>query len=154
MASKVRSIQREIDRKAEKEKKAALPPCITLTLGELVDSTMALSILSNQSDFPGSLNFRIGQVVRAVNQEVNAFDETRKRLCEKYGPLLPDENRYDIPKEKMSQLEQEVNELRAALVMLNVSPIPISTLRDTEGNEVKGLVGGLMATLHWLVVEG
>lgn len=153
MASKVRSIQREIARKAEKEAEATLPSSITLTLGDLVDSGPALGVLCNQPDFPGSLNYRISKVVRLLNEEAKAFDEARKRICEKYGPLIPEENRYDVPADRMAELDAEVGELRATSITLPVSPIPIGMLRDTKGEEVKGLTGAVLVMLYWLITD-
>lgn len=121
---------------------------IKIDLGKLVDSTIAIQLLSNQPTLPAIINFRIGRALREINKEFEVFDKARKQLCEKYGKLSDDGSRYDIDPDKQSDFELELKELRNSEITLNVSTIKVEHLEKAAG-----LTASMLMSLDYLIVE-
>lgn len=142
MAGKLRSIERDI----EKRQQAELPKSITLTLKDVLNSVPALQEIANQP-IPAKISFRLGVLIRKVNERCEVYQETRKALCEKYGEENQDEGKYDIRPEEQDTFNKELDDLLAEEVTFNVSPIKLRVIESVP------LSPGAMASLHWLVVE-
>jgi len=132
----------KVTRIREKQKVGQLE----LTVQQLVNSKQALSSLVSQPLVFGT-SFKLAKVVKAVNEELQTYDDLRRKLCEKYGTLTEDESQYDIPANKQKEFNAEFAELLATPIQLPGSP-----LRPAEFGRVEMSAGDLLA-LEWLIVE-
>lgn len=157
MSSKVRSIQREIKRKAVKD------GVVPVTLGQLLQSIGALNYLTAQA-LAASVSFRIGRMLKAINGELEQYELSRKTLCERFSNknaegkaiMLNAKNepieegqqgRYDIPKEKMEEFEKELTELSAVEVELPGQQIHVSDLGSVN------IAPAHLMILDWMIAE-
>jgi hypothetical protein len=135
MSSKVREMKQH--------KKAGQ---IELTLGALLNSQAALSSLAGLR-VPIQATFKLAKVAKAVNSELQTFEETRRGLCERLGKIRADKSEYEIPPENREEFEVEFKTLLDTPVELPGSP-----LRSAELGKVELSAADLLA-LEWLIVE-
>jgi hypothetical protein len=111
---------------------------IKVKLSELLNSTETLKKLS-QKDFKAKLAWSISRLLKAAEQEIQEFNDTRMNLINKYGEkgdngqLVTDEkgNCRIIP-ENIQEFSNELNELINTEVEINANPIDIELLEDLE----------------------
>ena len=111
---------------------------INVKLSELLDSTETLKKLS-QKDFKAKLAWSISRLLKAAEQEIQEFNDTRMNLINKYGEkgddgqLVTDEkgNCHIVP-ESIQEFSNELNELINTEVEINANPIDIELLEDLE----------------------
>lgn len=154
MSSKVRSIQ------SKREQQEG----IHVSLGQLISSVSqtpqlpgALDVLCSQQ-IPIAASFKLSKIVKAVSAELEQYNETRKKLCERYsnkdesGKVIMIETegqpgRYDIPKDKLAEFEKELGELQATDVTLSGEQIKIASLGNVN------LAPAYSLQLHWLLID-
>lgn len=134
MSQKVRQIK---DRKSSQ---------IELTLATLLGSQKAVTWLVSQR-LPIQTAFKLARLTKAINAELQTFDETRRALCERFGTLRDDKSKYDIPPAKQDEFDKEFATLTAMQIELPGTP-----LRAAELGRVEMSADDLMA-LEWLIVE-
>jgi hypothetical protein len=139
MASKIRSIQQAMDKRAGAE--------INTTLGALYESAEALQTLSNER-LPSRLAFTMARILKTVQSELETFHETRLKLCQQYGALNESQTQYVFPDASSQEaFEKEWLQLRALPVTIKGTQIKIN---DLQGISISA--AALMA-LSWLIVE-
>lgn len=138
MASKVRSINREIAKQAAKESE------LTVTLGDLFNSTAALQRLAAQP-MPSGMTFTLVKIVRAVTKEMKAVDETRIKLRDNYGTKNQKTGEYKFTKANEDAANKEFSDLLTSEVVIRGSKL------DLEG--LPGLVisASDVILLDWLL---
>lgn len=165
MSSKIRSLKRE------RERREARDGQIPVTLSHLIGSAMpteqnpqpALHVLITRPEIPIVASHKIGKIARQVFDEIKSYQESNKKLCEKYankdgdkarivdaeGKLVAEgqTGRYDIPAEKMADYERE----HAELVSLEVT-LSGQTIKPAELQGVK-IAPMYTMVLDWLIVE-
>lgn len=104
---------------------------IEITLGELLDCTTAMQKLAEKPMKTKSA-FKVARLMREIDKEYALFQETRKRLIEKYGEkdqnneLKIDENgNYSIPKERIEIFNKELRDVLEAKISLNAELLDI-----------------------------
>lgn len=157
MSNKVRSMQREI------EKRKFRDGVIATTLGELIQSEQSLGVLIDQQ-LPIRASFQISKIVKAASVEIAQYQESRKLLCERHSNkdedgkaiMLGNDNnpvaegqpgRYDIPADKMPEFEKEHAELMATEVSIPGTQVKISELGSVT------IAPANLMTLDWLITE-
>lgn len=111
---------------------------INVKLSELLDSTETLKKLS-QKDFKAKLAWSISRLLKAAEQEIQEFNDTRMNLINKYGEkgddgqlVTDDKGNCHIIPENIQEFSNELNELINTEVEINANPIDIELLEDLE----------------------
>lgn len=111
---------------------------INVKLSELLDSTETLKKLS-QKDFKAKLAWSISRLLKAAEQEIQEFNDTRMNLINKYGEkgddgqlVTDDKGNCRIIPENIQEFSNELNELINTEVEINANPIDIELLEDLE----------------------
>lgn len=111
---------------------------INVKLSELLDSTETLKKLS-QKDFKAKLAWSISRLLKAAEQEIQEFNDTRMNLINKYGEkgddgqlVTDDKGNCRIVPESIQEFSNELNELINTEVEINANPIDIELLEDLE----------------------
>ena len=111
---------------------------IKVKLSELLNSTETLKKLS-QKDFKAKLAWSISRLLKAAEQEIQEFNDTRMNLINKYGEkgddgqlVTDDKGNCRIVPENIQEFSNELNELINTEVEINANPIDIELLEDLE----------------------
>lgn len=111
---------------------------IKVKLSELLNSTETLKKLS-QKDFKAKLAWSISRLLKAAEQEIQEFNDTRMNLINKYGEkgddgqlVTDDKGNCRIVPESIQEFSNELNELINTEVEINANPIDIELLEDLE----------------------
>lgn len=166
MSNKIRSIQREREKRQAKEGE------LDLTISELIvcgvqsqqNPTPSLSVLLGDPNIPIRESLLIARVAKTMQGEIETYEAIRKALCEKYAekdekgvPRMVDAEgkqvtgdqpgRYDISPEKMADFNKEHQELLGTRIT-----IPGAKVRASDLAEVKIAPVHLM-NLTWLLED-
>ena len=121
---------------------------IEVTMDDLVRSRGLLGALNN-SRMPAKVGMQVRRIVKAVNAELEIYEETRKALIDKYAkkdddgnPVVKDEN-YEI--EDRDKFDEEIQEALESEVVLNVRRLGIDEL---DGIEIPQQVGDGVARMY------
>ncbi len=128
----------------------------TFTLKELLAIAPALGAIGNAS-FKANfkLSRRIAKVLKAADDEIKGFNETReKMLKDKYGeldergnPVIIEGNQWKLKKELISEFNVELNKLQAETVELAFEPI---TWDEIEAALKEPLSPAVLSDLEWV----
>ena len=95
------------------------------TIEKILDAREVLSRFAEKA-LPVRQSYTLAKLIKAVNNELSIYEGERIKLCEKYGTLNKEANKYDINdkdgfyRDSTILLNQEVD--------LDVKPIDISGL--------------------------
>ena len=100
-----------------------------IALGNIITAMPILNKLGGQS-LPVKESYKLAKLIRNVNIEAEIYDRERIKLCERYGKIYQEENRYEISdKEKF---DKAYSELISQEVELNFEPFVVpDTVRLT-----------------------
>ncbi len=82
-------------------------------------------------DMPVKEAFQWGKLVKAVNEELAQFEDCRKKLVNKYVDKDSD-GKYNLPEENRDAFNNEIRELLAIEVELDMTPLDLSKLGDIK----------------------
>lgn len=110
---------------------------IEIKLRQVIDSINVMQRIS-QRELPGRVAYNVAKLLRQIENEFNLFDDTRKKLLEKYadknedGTLKINEetNEYVLSTENLKSLTEEVNLLLDTTITLNANRIKITDISD------------------------
>jgi ATP-dependent DNA ligase len=98
----------------------------------MLNSVNALRNLS-QLPLPGKHAWHVGKMLKQVQEELQEFEETRKKIIERHD----EDSKESVTQELQEILDEEVE--------IDVKPLPLSVLEECQ------LTGGDMMTLEWLI---
>ena len=111
---------------------------IKVKISDILNGTETLQKLA-QKDFKAKLAWSIARLLKAAEQEIQNFNDTRLSLIKKYGEkdengeLVTDEkDNCKIVESNVKSFNDELNELIATEVELNANPIDIALLEDLQ----------------------
>lgn len=111
---------------------------INVKIADLLNSTEVLQKLS-QKDFKAKLAWQIARLLRASEEEIKNFNETRMNLITKYGEkdesgeLKTDENgNCKIVPEQIATFSTELDDLLQTEVEINANKIDIEQLENLD----------------------
>lgn len=153
MSNKIASMKKHKEAKQTNE--------IVVTLADLLSSQQALNVLASDNSIPIDKSFRLGKVYRAAALELEAYQMSRKALCERFTNMEGDKPKmvkklalvngaqqevesYDIPEEKMAEFDSELEKLTAVKVA-----IPQQRFKPADFGSVR-IAAAHMARLDWL----
>lgn len=95
----------------------------------LLNSAVALGRLAGQP-VRAATGFKLKDIVKQVNANLENYNETRLALCEKYGVANGDN--YDIAPENQEEFTKEITELVETEVNINFETISPFSLGDAQ----------------------
>lgn len=138
-----------------------------MKMREIVNSYQSINQLMGTT-VKASIGFKLSKIQKKLEDEFNAFQDTRKRILEQDGLNNHlDEKGFLLPDSDMSEEETEVLQERFKVVIkeinslneqesdfdhTSIEPIKISDLVTAEGKEVD-IQPAVFSLLDWLIVE-
>jgi hypothetical protein len=103
---------------------------VKITLGEIKLAEPALFKLV-EKDLKVSLAFKLGKLVRLLNQELQAIEEARRKLVKKYGAEDPETKNVTVNPDQMMEFNKEWIELMGTEIDFKFDLISLSDLDDS-----------------------
>lgn len=118
------------------------------TLVESVEGVRELSRLL----LPVRASFNAGKAVNAVQFHLNAYEDERRKLIEKYGERDAEQKLVELSPgqtkiEDFAAFSADMAVLNAIEIDVDTPPISISSMGDTAQISI-----GAMASISWLIV--
>lgn len=105
---------------------------IKTKLKTIINSREAMQRLAGQT-LPVAVSYRIAKLIKLLNDELALYESERIKLCERYGELNPEENKYNIT--QGAEFTHELNSLLDYTVELAADKISLpSTLMITPSD--------------------
>ena len=112
---------------------------IEMTLREALDSTNVLQALG-QKQLKGRVAYNVAKILRQVEIEFNLFNETRKKLVEKYGDkdengnpkINPETNEYVFSGDNLKAVTDDINKTLDCNITINANKIKLDDLNDVQ----------------------
>ena len=111
---------------------------ITVKIANLLNSTEVLQKLANK-ELKARLAWSVARLLKAADQEIQEFNETRMNLIRKYGEkdtngeLITDEKgNCKIPDDVINTFTNELNDLVSSEVEINANKININDLENLD----------------------
>ena len=111
---------------------------ITVSVREILNSAEIMQKLSKRQ-FKGRVAFQIARILRYIDEELKSFNEARSNLIEVYGErdesdnlVMDKNNNYKIQKDKITELNQEIEELLNTSIQINADAI---NMKDIENED-------------------
>lgn len=105
---------------------------IKTKLKTIINSREAMQRLAGQT-LPVAVSYRIAKLIKLLNDELALYESERIKLCERYGELNPEENKYNIT--QGAEFTHELNSLLDYTVELAADKISLpSTLTITPSD--------------------
>lgn len=111
---------------------------ITVSVREILNSAEVMQKLSKRQ-FKGKVAFQIARILRYIDEELKSFNEARSNLIEVYGErdesdnlVMDENNNYKIQKDKITELNQEIEELLNTSIQINADAI---NMKDIENED-------------------
>lgn len=101
-----------------------------VTLSELVNMQGALRKLV-VAELPAKLAYRLAKLLKILEPEFTSYEETRRKLVEKYGDKKEDGN-IQVPPEKLNDFFGEINEVLKEEVEITFFPFTVDELAKVE----------------------
>lgn len=122
-----------------------------LTLETILKSFDALEKLSKLK-LPVAISFKVGKTIKAINNELETYQQTRKKRIKELGEPTKDQEgnpteNYQVTKENIPVWEKEHKELVEREVEISVYSLKLSDLGDEK------LEPTVFAELDWLIAE-
>ncbi len=109
-----------------------------ITLRNILEGQETLQKLSNQP-LKGRTAFQVGRLLKKLEEVLNAYNDTRLKLIEKYAKRkddgdfeLNDKNEYQFTQENMQAYVEEINKLILEEVEIEAKPIPFEDIENLE----------------------
>ncbi len=109
---------------------------ITVKISDLLNSVEQLQKLSRQ-DFKAKLAWQVARLLKAAENEIQSFNDTRISLINKYGDkdetnnrITDDAGNCKISPDKVTAFNEELNELLNTEVELNANKLDFEQMQD------------------------
>jgi len=100
-----------------------------MKLVDIKNAEPALRKLAN-AELPIKLAFQISSVIDEIDPHLSKFEEFRVSLVKKYG--IETENGIEVPKDKIGEFNDEINNLLNAEITVNITPIKLDNISDVD----------------------
>ena len=111
---------------------------IKITLEQLINSSDGLKALSEKK-LKARCAFAVGRLLKAVDGEMDTFNNARMELIKKYGEkdekdelITDDKGNVHIPTMAIDQFNEELRELLDTPIEINTSRIKLDDVEDIE----------------------
>lgn len=114
-----------------------------ITVGDIVNATNALGRLMAQP-MKAKASYRLAKAVKHIQPTLDAFNDTRSKLVEKYadkdGEIKPDDKNFDKWVEELQEvLDEEID--------IEVKQVTLASISQAE------ISGSDMMALDWLIKD-
>ena len=99
------------------------------TIKELIESSPSLTRVMNK-ELPSTASYGLKKSIKALQSELKNYHEARIIICEKHGTKIEGTENYDVPTEKESEFNKEMEELLNLEVEIPVHQITLASLKD------------------------
>ncbi len=97
-----------------------------IQLLKIMNSIKTLEMLGEQK-FSAKVAYRIQRNIRAIQPELECFEDSRRQLIKKYSKDHEEKGTY-IPEENLEKVNQEINDILQEEIDINISKIHIDDL--------------------------
>lgn len=111
---------------------------INVTLNDILNSSETFREISTKS-VPVKTAFRIARLIRELDKENVTFDESRRKIIEKYaerdengGMKQTDEGNVILQQDKINECNNEMLDLLNTEIEINVDKLHVDDLGDIE----------------------
>lgn len=111
---------------------------ITLKISQIINSTEVLRKLSGEK-FKAKLSWAITRILKAADNEIKEFNDTRYELIQKYGEkdengnlITDDQGNVKINANGIADFSNQLNELLDTTVEINANKIKMSDLENVD----------------------
>jgi hypothetical protein len=108
---------------------------MTLTLQQLKLAEPSLNKLLT-AELPVTVSFRLSRMIKKLAEELVFFEDSRKKLVEKYG-VTDSEGKTTVTPENQAIFIDEINQLLSVTVELPDVKITVEDLRDVKISAVE-----------------
>jgi len=119
---------------------------IKIKLGELLNSREPMAKLLGK-ELPVKTAYKLSKLVKEVNNEFKNFEEQRQNLVKKHGKEDENSKSFTVPKEKVEEFQNEINDLLKVEVEINQNPISVNDLASIQASPVD------LAAMEKFIVE-
>ncbi|MBP3939497.1 MAG: hypothetical protein IK955_08810 [Clostridia bacterium] len=95
---------------------------ISTNLNSILNAREAAKKLMGQ-ELPVKVSYRVAKLIKAMNSEIEVYDQERIRLCEKYGELDKKKGEYKIS--ETTEFYKDLNSLLDIEVSLDVRKVSL-----------------------------
>jgi len=105
-----------------------------MKLLQLINAQSALYALGNAKGLSSITAYRISKNIKAIFEEIKAYNDTRIKMCEEYadkdkeGKVVIKDNKYAMPKEKDIQLNEELGKLLDEDVDIQIKKVTLADI--------------------------
>lgn len=111
-----------------------------MVIKDILNSMEALNKLNNAHGMSSVVAFRIGKNIKAIEGEVKVFDDVRTKLLEESAnkdengkPIIDkDTNQYDVPADKLEDLEKEIKKLQNEEVKIDIKKLSLDDVEKAD----------------------
>lgn len=113
-----------------------------LTLKTLLGASQALAELADTRGLPSVVAYRIARNVKAIDKELEVYNEQRKKLLEEKAnkdengePIMkdgPNGAYYDIPNDLMEEFNKELEELKDETVDIDIKKVTLAEIDNAQ----------------------
>lgn len=109
---------------------------VEFLMGDVMDSVPVLRMLA-QSRMPATVGFKINLILKTLEPEIDAYEETRKGLLEQYAKHTKDGEIVTTAQgfaelEDQESFTNELNDVRDTLVSFDIHKIPLDDLEKIK----------------------
>ena len=122
-----------------------------ITLDTVLKSFDGLEKISKLK-LPVAVSFKVGKIIKALNAELEIYNETRKKRIQELGEPTKDHEgkptkNYQVTEANLLVWEKEHKELVEREIEISIHPLKLSDLGDEK------LEPTVFAELDWLITE-
>lgn len=111
-----------------------------MKLKDILESKDTLSKLNNTKGMSSVVAYRIGKNIKLLDEELQTYRDVRRKLLEEAcnkdenGKLIIDEKNhsYDIPKEKIDKVSEEIEKLEDEELDIKISKISLEDIAKVD----------------------
>jgi len=104
---------------------------IKITLKQLLDIVTSINNLM-ALPLPARLSFRLSIEAKKLQEKFQAFEAVKAKLFEKYGELVPSENKMKIKDESVQDYLKEIEGLLSEVIVIDMEPMSPDVLGDSK----------------------
>lgn len=111
-----------------------------MIIKDILESKDVLAKLNNTQGMPSVVAYRIGKNIKALDNELQTYDETRTKMLTEAAnkddegkPIIIEATRqYDIPKDKLEDVYEEIEKLQNEEVNVEFKKVSVEDLTKAD----------------------
>lgn len=111
-----------------------------MIIKDILESKDVLAKLNNTQGMPSVVAYRIGKNIKALDNELQTYDETRTKMLteaankddEGKSIIVEATRQYDIPKDKLEDVYEEIEKLQNEEVNVEFKKVSVEDLTKAD----------------------